>query len=84
MFVSELFHNAPQGPPGEDFDPASIGRIVRIGPNGKRTYAAVPMPTGLEFHRGTLYASAYSVGIFFGLPNAGQIVKVNSSAFSSP
>ncbi len=38
------------------FDPASIGRIVRIGPNGKRTYAAVPMPSGLEFHCGTLYA----------------------------
>jgi len=45
---------------------------VRIGPNGKRTYAAVPMPSGLEFHCGTLYASAYSIGIFFGLQVPGR------------
>lgn len=84
VYVSEVFHNAPQGPPPDGFDPASIGRIVRIGPNGKRTYASVPMPTGLEFHRGTLYASAWSVANFLGIDDAGQIVTVRSSAFSSP
>jgi len=74
---------------------ASTGEVLRVirglsGPTGVAAatdgtaFAAVPMPTGLEFHRGTLYASAFSVGIFFGLPDAGQIVKVNPSAFASP
>jgi len=38
----------------------------------------------LEFHNGSLYASAYSIAVFFGMFDAGQIVKVKPSAFAAP
>jgi DNA-binding beta-propeller fold protein YncE len=81
IYVSELFHGAPAGPPPPGFDPADIGRIVRVGPSGKRTYADVTMPLGLEVQNGRLYATAWSVAAFLGIPNAGQVVVVWPQAF---
>jgi hypothetical protein len=81
--VSEVLYGAPSGDeaPPPDFDPSSIGRIVRISPDGERTYASVAMPTGLLWFKGTLYASAWSTAFFFDIPDAGQVVAVHDSAF---
>jgi hypothetical protein len=39
------------------------------------------MPLGLLWNRG-LYSTAWSVaGLFLGIPDAGQVVKVRQSAF---
>jgi len=83
VYVSELFHGAPQGegPPPPGFDPATIGRIIRVAPDGTRTSVPVTMPTGLVWGHGRLYASAWSVGVFFGIPHAGQIVSISPDAF---
>ena len=83
VYVSEGLHGAPQGdgPPPAGFDPASVGRIVRVAANGTRTYAAVTMPTGLLFDDGELFASAWSLAAFVGIQDAGQVVKVSPSAF---
>src|SRR5690606_31216292 len=69
MYVSEVLHNAPpmDGPPPDDFDPSTVGRIVKVTRHGDRSYAAVTMPTGLEFHDGKLYASAWSIAPFLGM-----------------
>jgi len=86
VYVSELLEGAPEGdgPPPDGFDPSTIGRIVRVAPNGTRTYAQVTMPVGLDYAGGTLYSSAWSVaGLFLGIPNAGQVVAVSDSAFSA-
>jgi hypothetical protein len=85
VYVSELLENAPlEGPPPPGFDPSTVGRIVKIAPNGSKTYAQVTMPVGLLIDNGVLYSSAWSVaGMFFQTPNAGQIVRVNDSAFTS-
>lgn len=84
VYVSEVTFGAPEGeepPPG--FDPSTIGRIVKVTPEGERTAAAVTMPTGLLWFEGTLYASAWSVaGLFLGIPAAGQVVAVTDRAFS--
>ena len=74
VYVSEVF-GAPegwQGPPG---------RIVRIDRDGTRSYAMVPLPVGVEYHAGTLYATAWSVAAFDGIADAGQVVAVADSAF---
>ena len=42
-------------------DPTTIGQIVKVAPDGTRTYAQVTMPSGLLFDGGTLYASAWSI-----------------------
>lgn len=83
VYVSELTYGAPEGdgPPPPGFDPSKVGRIIRIAPNGHRTYAQVTMPSGLIVHRGTLYASAWSIAGFLGMQHAGQIVAVSPSAF---
>jgi hypothetical protein len=39
------------------------------------------MPTGLTWHDGKLYASAWSVASFVGMQHAGQVVHVHGSAF---
>ena len=67
--------------PATDFDPSTVGRIVKIAPNGKRTQAQVTMPTGLLSQGGHLYSTAWSVASFLGIPDAGQIVKVKAGAF---
>ena len=82
VYVSELFEGAPaEDPPPADFDPATVGQVVRIAPDGTRTYAQVTMPTGLELENGALYASAWSVASFLGLDGAGEIVRVGEDAF---
>jgi hypothetical protein len=81
VYVSEVFEGAPAGEPPSDFDPSTVGQIVRIDRDGTRSYAQVPMPTGLDFHKGTLYASTWSVAGFLGIADAGQVVAVEDSAF---
>jgi DNA-binding beta-propeller fold protein YncE len=81
VYVSELLEGAPAGAPPAGFDPSTVGRIVKVPSRGARTFAQVTMPTGLLIQHGELYASAGSVGIFFGLPDFGQVVRVKSSAF---
>ena len=39
------------------------------------------MPTGLVIKGGHLYATAWSIGSFFGIVHAGQVVRVKESAF---
>jgi hypothetical protein len=83
IYVSEVTYGAPSGdgPPPSDFDPASVGRITKIS-HGRMTHSQVTMPTGLTFSCGRLYASAWSVaGEFLGIPNAGQVVRVNLHSF---
>jgi hypothetical protein len=65
------------------FDPATVGQIVKVAPDDKRTYAQVTMPTGLLYTDGTLYASAWSIAAFLpdAKPGMGQIVSVDPSSF---
>ncbi len=84
FYVSEVLHNAPTAEPGPGFDPAQIGRIVKVAADGSRSYAAVTMPTGVLWQRGKLYASAWSIAGFLGIEGAGQVVAVADSAFSTP
>ena len=83
VHVSQLFEGGPEGegPPPPDFDPSEVGEITRIAPNGTRSYAQVTMPTGLEFLNGKLFASAWSVAIFLGIEDAGEVVHVPPGAF---
>jgi len=81
VYVSELFFGAPEEEPGPGFDPSSVGRVVQIEKDGDREAAAVTLPTGLEFEDGELYASAWSIAIFLGLENRGEVVKVDDDAF---
>jgi hypothetical protein len=73
VFVSHVLEGAPAGPPGPDFDPATVGEITRIK-DGKRTHAQVTMPTGMTVHRGRLYSTAFSIGSYLGLEHAGRVV----------
>ena len=59
------------------FDPSTIGQIVKIAPDGTRTYAQVTMPSGLLWTDGKLYASTGAVAG----PGAGQVVAVDLSSF---
>ncbi|GAA0310268.1 ScyD/ScyE family protein [Kineococcus aurantiacus] len=90
VYVSELTEGAPplEGPPGEeappppDFDPSTVGQIVKVERSGRRTAAQVTMPVGMTFLDGTLYSTAWSAaGDFLGLPGRGEIVRVDASAF---
>ena len=52
-----------------------------MGRQGERTVAQVPMPTGLLVRDGELYAAAWSVAVFLGLPpGSGELVRVGQSA----
>jgi hypothetical protein len=82
VFVSNVIEAAPaEDPPPPDFDPSTVGDITRIARHGSRSVAQVTMPTGLLWRHGALYSSAWSIAGFLGIPDAGQIVKVNHSAF---
>ena len=81
VYVSELFFGAPEEEPGPGFDPTPVGRVVQIEKDGDRAAAAVTLPAGLEFEDGELYASAWSIAIFLGLENRGEVVKVDDDAF---
>ncbi len=80
IYVSEVLYGAPEGEPGPGFDPSSVGRITRIW-HGHQSHAQVTMPTGLLMSGGHLYSTAWSIASFLGIPDAGQIVKVNTRAF---
>ncbi len=81
IYFSEVLEGAPQGEPGPNFDPSTIGRITRIR-NGQVTRAEVTMPIGLVLKDGRLFSTAWSVGFFLGIPHAGQVVRVRDSAFN--
>ena len=83
VYVSELFFGAPAEEPGPDFDPTPVGRVVRIAPDGDRAAAAVTLPAGLEFENGELYASSWSIAIFLGLVDRGEVVRIDDDAFSA-
>lgn len=87
VFVSNVLEGAPppedeEPPPG--FDPSMIGEMTRIKPNGARSTAQVTMPTGLLWKNGFVFSSAWSIASFLGIPDAGQVVKVNSASFANP
>jgi hypothetical protein len=83
VYYSEVFFGAPaegqEPPPG--FQPSDIGRITRVRPGGGVRHADVTMPTGLVLKNGRLYSTAWSVASFFGIPHAGQVVRVKDLAF---
>ncbi|MCW2542022.1 MAG: hypothetical protein JWN95_3747 [Frankiales bacterium] len=82
VYVSELFYG--QDPEDPNADPSKAGRIVKIAPNGKRTYAPVHLPAGLTINCGTLYATQFSVLDLFGPPSAqAQVVTVSKKAFAA-
>jgi hypothetical protein len=83
VYVSNVIEGAPEGegPPPAGFDPASVGEMTRIAPDGTRTTADVTMPTGLEIEDGKLYASAWSVAIFLGIESRGEVQRIGDSAF---
>ena len=83
VYVSNVGEGAPEGEPGPGFDPATIGEVTRIDRRGERTVAQVPMPTGLQTRGGVLFASAWSVAEFLGLPaDSGELVRVDRRAFT--
>lgn len=84
VYASNLLYGAPKGNPGPGFDPTNVGRVVRIKPDGSRTYAHVTLPGGLTWHGGKLYAASWILAADVGLPaSAGQVVTVAMSAFRS-
>jgi DNA-binding beta-propeller fold protein YncE len=80
VYVSNVIEGAPVEPP-PDFDPSEVGDITKIRRDGSRSVAQVTMPNGLLWKDGALYASAWSIAGFLGIADAGQVVKVSSSAF---
>jgi DNA-binding beta-propeller fold protein YncE len=84
VYASDLLEGLPEGQPGPDFDPGTVGQVVRVDPNGDRTYAQVTMPSGLVVDNGDLYASAWSVASMLMMPSAGQVVRVGASSFGPP
>ena len=84
VYASEVTFGAPEGegPPPADFDPSSVGRIVKIDRWDNRTYAQVPMPLGLNIHGNELYAGTWAIAeLFLQLQDKGEIVKVPRGAF---
>ncbi|QXG76360.1 ScyD/ScyE family protein [Modestobacter sp. L9-4] len=83
VYVSNVGEGAPEGEPGPDFDPATVGEVTKVTRHGERSTAQVTMPTGLLARDGGLYASAWSVTEFLGLPaDAGEVVRVGRGAFT--
>jgi glucose/arabinose dehydrogenase len=78
VYVSEALQGMAGPPPVDD----SIGQIVKVAPDGKRTYAQVSQPTGLLWDEGRLYASARSLYASFNdQPGKGQVVAVDPTSF---
>lgn len=86
VYVSNVLEGAPMGdgPPPADFDPSTVGEMTRIARDGSRATAQVTMPTGLEIEGGNLYASAWSIAGFLGIPSAGEIQRIGPGAFTAP
>ncbi len=77
LYVSELFG----GKCGFDQIPKCFpGRVVRVSPNGDRTYRKVPFPAGIAVTHGKVYVAAFSTSPstgFGGNPDwSGQIWRV--------
>ncbi|ABS05748.1 conserved hypothetical protein [Kineococcus radiotolerans SRS30216 = ATCC BAA-149] len=83
VYVSEALEGAPagEGPPTTDLDPATIGQVLRVDRQGRRTAAQVTMPLDLEVVDGQLYSTAWSLAAQFGLRNRGEIVRIDAAAF---
>ena len=82
VYVSEVLAGLPPGEPDPALDPATIGRIVRVGTHGERSAAQVPLPLGLRWVDGALYSTAWSVaGAFLEMRGRGEVVRVDASAF---
>lgn len=77
VYVSELFGATSGGEPDPSGPPP--GRVVRIAPDGARTYSAVALPQGLELYQGKLYGAALSL-----VPDAGQLVRIGAGSFGPP
>jgi hypothetical protein len=77
VYISEVLFGLPEGPPPDDLDITTIGRITKIGRHGRQSHVRVTTPTGLDFRRGHLYASTGSLAG----PGAGEIVRIGSRAF---
>lgn len=81
-FVSQVLEGSPPpGPPPAGFNPATVGQILKVH-RGTIEQAQVTMPTGLVMRRGKLFSTAWSTAFFFGIPNAGQIVRVPRNEFN--
>ena len=74
--LERAVRSAKSAQAADPVDPATIGQIVKVAPDGSRTYAQVTMPSGLLWNSGKLYASAWSL-----VPKAGQIVSVDPASF---
>lgn len=83
LYVAELLCGAPEGDNPTPDEIAATGRIVKIAPNERRTYAQATLPNGLLFSGGRLYASTWSIAFFFGAAGAGQVVQVDDNAFGA-
>jgi outer membrane protein assembly factor BamB len=84
VYVSNLLEGAPagEGPPPADFDPATVGELIRIDEDDERTKLQVTMPVGLEIRHGQLYSTAWSVaGMLLQKPGLGEVVAVDRDAF---
>lgn len=87
VYVSNVVEGAPpmgDAPPPPGFDPATVGEVTRIDLDGSRTTAQVTMPTGLEVRHGELYASAWSIAGFLGMPGRGEVQRIGAGAFEAP
>jgi hypothetical protein len=82
VYVTELLAGAPEGPPPANFDPSTIGQIVRIDRHGHRTYAQVTTPSSVEIEEGQLYSTAFSVAFDPSKPVVGRLVRVSPKAFT--
>ncbi len=82
VYVSELLEGIENANPADPATLDAVGRIVRVDTRGHRTIAQVTQPSGLLYKDGALYASSGTLsGLFFGIPDAGKVVKVAASAF---
>jgi outer membrane protein assembly factor BamB len=81
VYASNVLEGFPEGDPGPDLDPSTVGEVTRILPNGRRSTAQVTMPTGLEVENGDLYASAWSLAGFLGMPARGEVQRIGERAF---
>lgn len=83
VYVSELIEGAPApgGPPPPNFDPSTIGRLVKVDRSGDRSVAQLPMPLGVLVDGKRLYSTTWSIAGFFGLADKGQVVRVDDRAF---
>lgn len=81
IYVSNLLEGAPEGQPGPDFDPTTVGQVTRIECDGTMSTSQVTMPSGLVISDGQLYASAWSVASMIGMADAGQVVSIGAGTF---